>query len=129
MQRSEDDVAPPPPPAAAAAYTSKGEESGGVIAMLDAMVDDLDKEMQTAEVEEKNAQEEYEDFMKDSAEKRAMDSKEITDKSAAKAEMETALTTANTEKQGTSKELFATLEALAGIHGECDWLLGNFDSR
>lgn len=31
----------------------------------DAMVDDLDKEMQTAEVDEKNAQEEYEQFMKD----------------------------------------------------------------
>merc|ERR1719159_531342 len=49
-----DDVAPPPPPAAVEAYKTKGEESGGVIAMMDAMVADLDKEMQTAEIDEKN---------------------------------------------------------------------------
>merc|ERR1719409_2458066 len=63
MHRSDEDAAPPPPPAAVPAYQKKGEESGGVIAMMDAMVADLDKEM--------HAQEEYEEFMKDSADKRA----------------------------------------------------------
>merc|ERR1719324_541141 len=129
MHRSEDDAAPPPPPAAVPGYQKKGEESGGVLAMMDAMVGDLDKEMQTAEVDEKNAQEEYEQFMKDSAEKRALDSKAITDKSSAKAEMEGALATANTDKQSTTSELMATLEALSGLHGECDWLLENYESR
>merc|ERR1712216_657026 len=37
------DVAPPPPPETAKAYAKKGEESGGVTAMLDMMVADLDK--------------------------------------------------------------------------------------
>merc|ERR1719487_1783199 len=50
-----DDVAPPPPPEAVGAYKKKGEDSAGVIAMMDTMVADLDKEMQTAEVDEKNA--------------------------------------------------------------------------
>merc|ERR1719313_442186 len=81
IQMHRDDAAPPPPPAAVEAYKKKGEESGGVIAMMDSMIADLDKEMQTAEIDEKNAQEEYEQFMKDSAEKRAEDSKAITDKS------------------------------------------------
>merc|ERR1719159_1114732 len=103
-----DVVAPPPPPAAASAYKSKGEESGGVMAMMDAMVADLDKEMQTAEVDEKNAQEEYEEFMKDSAEKRAMDSKAITDKSAAKAEAEAALAKAGEDHKSKVTELMAT---------------------
>merc|ERR1719378_371761 len=129
QEEAADEVPPPPPPAAVPAYTKKSDESGGVLAMMDAMIGDLDKEMQTAEVEEKNAQEEYEDFMKDSAEKRAADSKAITDKSAAKAEMEGALAKANTDKQSTTSELMATLEALSGIHGECDWLLENYDSR
>merc|ERR1719498_1177331 len=62
-QRAKDNVAPPPPPAAAVAYKSKGEESGGVIAMMDTMIDDLSKEMQTAELDEKSAQKEYEEFM------------------------------------------------------------------
>merc|ERR1712086_991183 len=66
-------VAPPPPPETAGAYKKKGGESGGVIAMLDMMVADLDKEITEIEVEEKNGQEEYEQFMSDSASKRAND--------------------------------------------------------
>merc|ERR1740133_452831 len=39
-------VAPPPPPETAGAYKKKGGESGGVIAMMDMMVADSDKEIQ-----------------------------------------------------------------------------------
>merc|ERR1719213_277757 len=124
-----DDAAPPPPPPAVQAYQKKGEESGGVIAMMDSMIADLDKEMQTAEIDEKNAQEEYEEFMSDSAEKRAADSKAITDKSAAKAEMEAALAKENTDHMSKINELMATAETLAGVHGECDWNLENYESR
>merc|ERR1719265_484993 len=46
--------APPPPPATWDAYSKKSEESGGVMAMMDALVADLDKEMQEAELEEKD---------------------------------------------------------------------------
>merc|ERR1719199_1954995 len=61
---------PPPPPEAPGAYKKKSEESGGVIAMIDLLVKDLDKEMTVAQTEEKDAQEDYEQMMKDSAEKR-----------------------------------------------------------
>merc|ERR1712113_503687 len=80
--------APPPPPATAAAYTKKSNESGGVIAMMDLLVKDLDKELQTAEVEEKNAKEEYSQLVADSAEKRRQDSKSLTDKESAKGDLE-----------------------------------------
>merc|ERR1719171_3362944 len=116
MHRSDEEAAPPPPPPAAAGYKKKGEESGGVMAMMDMMVADLDKEMQTAEVDEKNAQEEYEEFMKDSAEKRAMDSKAITDKEAAKGEMEGELAKTQETHKGTVSELMATGEVLIGNH-------------
>merc|ERR1719271_1510389 len=46
---------PPPPPEAPGAYKKKGEESTGVIAMIDLLVKDLDKEMTVAETEEKDA--------------------------------------------------------------------------
>ena len=39
-------VAPPPPPEANLAYKKSGEESGGVIAMIDLLVADIDKENQ-----------------------------------------------------------------------------------
>merc|ERR1719359_286758 len=60
-------------PEAPAPYEKKTEESNGIIRMLDLMVQDLDKEMQTAEVDEKNAQEEYEQTLADAKTKRADD--------------------------------------------------------
>merc|ERR1719230_1825627 len=44
-------------PEAPGAYKKKGEESNGVIAMIDLLVKDLDKEMTVAKAEEKDAQE------------------------------------------------------------------------
>merc|ERR1719375_1209997 len=67
--------APPPPPESFGPYAKKSEESGGVLAMMDMLVKDLDKEMTIAQAEEKDAQEDYEQFMADSAAKRAEDSK------------------------------------------------------
>merc|ERR1719182_1008497 len=83
-----DQVAPPPPPETFGAYAKKGGESGGVINMMDTMIGDLEKEIQEVEVDEKNAQQEYEEFMSESAKKRATDSKAIEDKESAKADLE-----------------------------------------
>merc|ERR1712060_429188 len=55
-----DNVAPPPPPETWGAYQKKGQEHNGVTAMMDMLIGDLDKEMQTMGVDEKNAQSEYE---------------------------------------------------------------------
>merc|ERR1712087_143402 len=82
MSSRRGDAAPPPPPETFGPYQKKTQSGNGVIAMIDLLVKDLDKEMQEAEVTEKNAQEEYEAMMADSAAKRAADSKSITDKSA-----------------------------------------------
>merc|ERR1719401_2051232 len=46
-------VAPPPPPETMEAYTKKSEESNGVMAMIDLLVKDLEREMPEAEVGEK----------------------------------------------------------------------------
>jgi len=121
--------APPPPPATAAAYTKKAEESNGVIAMMDLLVQDLDKELQVAGVEEKNAQKEYEETIADAAEKRRQDSKSLTDKEGAKADMEGALENSKGEKKATTRELMAVEKSLASLHGECDWLLKYYEVR
>jgi len=54
------DAAPPPPPAADLAYKTKGEESSGVIRMIDMLVNDVEKEIQESKLEEKDAQSDYE---------------------------------------------------------------------
>jgi septal ring factor EnvC (AmiA/AmiB activator) len=122
-------VAPPSPPATAAAYSKKSEESNGVIAMIDLLIKDLDKEMTEAEAEEKNSQKEYEQTMSDSAEKRAQDGKTLTDKESAKAQTETELEASKEEKAATTKELMATESYIASLHAECDWLIQYFDVR
>merc|ERR1719190_73442 len=71
---------PAPPPESFAPYAKKAEMSGGVISMVDSIIADLDKEMTEAEATEKNAQEDYEKFMSDSAEKLALDQKTVIDK-------------------------------------------------
>jgi len=121
--------APAPPPETAAAYMKKSEESGGVMAMMDLLTADLEKEMTVAETEEKDAQQDYEKMMQESADKRASDSKALTDKEAAKADLQSALETTKAEKKGTKSELMATAQYIASLHGECDWLLQYFDVR
>merc|ERR1719482_2071219 len=122
-------AAPPPPPEANLAYKKSGEDSNGVLAMIDLLVADIDKENQTMEVDEKDAQQDYESFMADSSEKRALDSKAITDKSGAKAETESEVETSKDTKGSKMLEAMETAKYLGGLHEECDWLLKNFDAR
>jgi len=122
-------VAPPPPPATAAAFSKKSEESNGVIAMIDLMVKDLDKEMTEAKTAETDAQADYEQAMTDSAEKRSTDTKSLADKQKAKAELTADQEAHTEEKAATTKTLMATLEYIQSLHAECDWLLQYFEVR
>jgi len=124
-----DEVAPPPPPAAVGAYQKKGEESSGVIGMIDTLVRDVTKEMTESETEEKDAQGDYEQMMSDSKEKRATDSKALTEKTNTKAQMETQLETSTEGHASAGKELMATEAYISSLHAECDWLLKYFDMR
>merc|ERR550514_2415480 len=104
----DDEAAPPPPPAADMSYKKKGEESNGVIAMMDMLVADVNKEIQEMEFEEKDSQEDYEKVM---------------------AETESALQMDNDSLKAEKDELAATKQYLADLHADCDWLLDNFDAR
>jgi len=122
-------VAPPPPPETWGAYKKKGEEHGGVVAMLNMLKADLEKEMQSATVEEKDAQAEYETMMAESAEKRASDSKSLADKESAKADLESKALKLKEEETATMKEVLGAAETLKNLHIECDWLVNNFEVR
>jgi septal ring factor EnvC (AmiA/AmiB activator) len=119
----------PEAPEAPAAYEKKGEESGGVIAMIDALIRDLQKEITEAEMSEKDSQADYEQAMADSKEKRAEDSKALTDKKSTKAEMKTTLETSTEGKASAEKELMATESFISALHADCDFLLKYYDMR
>jgi len=122
-------VAPPPPPETWGAYKKKGEEHGGVVAMLNMLKADLAKEMQSASVDEEDAQAEYEKMMADSSEKRRVDSESLADKESAKADLEAKALKLKEEETATMKEVLSTAETLKNLHLECDWLVSNFEVR
>merc|ERR1712086_700540 len=121
-------VAPPPPPESFGPYSKKSEDSMGVMAMIDLLIADLDKEMTEAETTEKDAQADYETAMKDAADKRTADSKLLSEKESIKAETEADLE-AKTEDKAAGAELMSTMKYIASLHAECDWLLKYFDVR
>jgi len=119
--------APPPPPATAGAYKKK--DAGGPTALIKKLTQDLKMEMQANEIDEKNAQEDYEELMADSAKKRAGDSKTITEKESQKAGLEGDLEQATKDHKAASAEKLALGEYVAQLHSSCDFLLKNFDLR
>merc|ERR550525_349798 len=121
--------APPPPPETFGAYSKKSEDSMGVMAMMDLLLADLDKEMTEAETTEKDAQGDYETAMKDAADKRTADSASLSEKESIKAETEADLEAKQEEKKATSAELMSTMKYISSLHLECDWLLKYFEVR
>merc|ERR1719214_225469 len=107
----------PSPPKTSFLAFGKSEESAGVLAMMDELIKELETEITQGELEEKDAQGDYETLMKDSADKRAEDAKTLTDKEAAKAEMETEFQTYKDEMNVYKEELTATKQYIATLHG------------
>merc|ERR1719493_448259 len=125
----QDEVAPPPPPETFGAYQKKSEDSMGVMAMVDLLIADLDKEMTEAETTEKDAQTDYEAAMKDAADKRTADSKLLGEKESIKAESEADLEAKTEAKAAASAELMSTMKYISSLHMECDWLMKYFEVR
>merc|ERR1719388_514514 len=125
-ERVQKDAPPPPPPGASA---HKKSDSSGVLAMMDMLVADIDKEMLAAKMEEKDAQDDYEKLMFDCSEQRATSSKDLTDKKTAKADAEANLQALEDTKTATGEELKAVLDYITSLHGECDFLLEYYSQR
>lgn len=97
--------------------------------MIDMLSNDLKKDIQQAEHDEKDSQEEYEEVLSDSKKKRAADSKLITTKESAKAEADGVAQAASESLDSSKKELYLTNEYIANLHKSCDFLLENYDFR
>lgn len=126
---SNEKAAPGPPPDTWDAYAKKSDESTNVVAMIDVLIADLDKEMTEAKTDEKNGQEDYETMMAESAAKRTEDSKALSGKLSAKADAEKTLSEQTEVQKDTRKELWATVKWIDSLHQECDWLIKFFDVR
>merc|ERR1719387_3190330 len=124
-QHQEGDVGPPPE----ADLTYKKGESGGVVAMIKLLISDLEKELVELETNEKDAQSDYEQFMKDSADKRATDSKALTDKEGDLAAAETGLLEDQEALKSEQHVLMGVERYIMELHQECDFLLKYYSVR
>merc|ERR1719263_2289066 len=97
--------------------------------MMDDMIADVKKEMQEADFTEKDAQEEYEEFMADSKQKRSDDSKAIADKSEVLADTESELQANKEAKAVKTEEKMANDMTTMKLHNECDFLIENYTGR
>jgi len=127
--KSEFDVAPPPPPETFGGYEKKGEKSAGVMSLMDTIVGELESDMKDAEYEEKTAQKDYGSLMSDAQASRATDTKSITDKSASKAQLESAMMTTKEGIAATAQDLKLIGTTIQELHVACDFILQNFDLR
>merc|ERR1719375_2097370 len=107
----------------------KSESSGGVMAMMDQMIKDVEMDIQAAKMDEEHSQEDYEEAMKDASVKRAEDSKLVITKDGEKAEMASKLEGLKEGKQTKTGQLGNANDTLNDLHKTCDFLLDNYDSR
>merc|ERR1719183_1927211 len=97
--------------------------------MIDLLVGDIEKELQTAKVDEENAQQEYETLTADAGEKRKQDSESLTEKLSVKAQSEESLEAETSKKKDLGFELMGLVKEIYALHGECDWLLKFYSAR
>merc|ERR1719272_1747456 len=96
---------------------------------MDMLSGELTASLQAAEHDEKTAQSDYNQLMSESQESRAADGKSVTDKSAAKADLEGKLVALKESHHLTLEEAQNIAGYIAELHGSCDFILDNFQLR
>merc|ERR1719378_1701835 len=121
-------AAPGPAPEMPSGEYKKSESSSGVLAMIDNMVRDVEKDMAEAKRDEEEAQKDYEEEMNDAATKRSDDSKLIVTKEGEKAEKSTVLEDTKTSKRTKNEQLDVLESKISDLHKTCDFLLEKYEA-
>jgi len=125
--QKQEPVGPPPPPGFE--EYKKNEAAGGVMGMIQQIINDA-KAMEDETIrDEEDAQKAYEDFVKETNASIEAKSKEIVNKSEEKAKAESDLVQAKEEKESVMLELEQLSNYNAELHESCDFILKNFEIR
>jgi len=118
----------PPPPPGFEAY-KKNAAAGGVMGMIQQIINDA-KAMEAEVIRsEEDAQKAYEDFVKETNASIEAKSKDIVNKSESKAKAEADLVQATKEKEAVMLELEQLANYKAELHQSCDFVVKNFEIR
>jgi len=118
----------PPPPPGFKDY-SKNKASGGVMGMIQQIINDAKAMEAEAIRSEEDAQKAYEDFVKETNSSIEQKTKSIINKSEEKAKAETDLNQANEDKEAVLLELEQLSNYNAELHQSCDFVMKNFEIR
>jgi len=128
QSKAHQEPAGPPPPPGFKAY-KKSNAAGGVMGMIQQIINDA-KAMEAEAIQgEEDGQKAYETFVKDTNESIETKSKEIVTKSEEKAKAEAARTEAEVQKAEVVQTLEDLSDEAADLHKACDYVLKNFDIR
>merc|ERR1712204_14024 len=117
-----------PPPPGFEEY-KKNAASGGVMSMIEQIINDAKAMEAEAIRSEEDAQKAYEDFVKETNNSIEAKSRDIVNKSETKARAETDLIEAKEEKDGVLLELEQLSNYNAQLHQSCDFVQNNFELR
>jgi len=118
----------PPPPPGFQAY-KKNAAAGGVMGMIQQIINDAKSmEAETIRAEE-DAQKAYEDFVKDTNGSVEEKNRDIVHKSKTKAKAEADLVQAKDDKEAVLLELEQLGNYKAELHSSCDFIVKNFEIR
>jgi vacuolar-type H+-ATPase subunit H len=118
----------PPPPPGFEAY-KKNAAAGGVMGMIQQIINDA-KAMESETIRsEEDAQKAYEDFVKDTNNSIEEKSKDIVNKSESKAKAEADLVETKESLEAAMLELEQLGNTKAELHSSCDFVMKNFEIR
>merc|ERR1719420_2007434 len=118
----------PPPPPGFKEY-KKNAGAGGVMGMIEQIINDAKAMEADAIRSEEDAQKAYEDFVKETNSSVEEKNKEKVNKTEEKAKAEHDLVKANEDKEATLLELEQLSNYNAELHQSCDFVLKNFEIR
>merc|ERR1719456_122377 len=122
--------APPPPPSTFEdPYEGAGGKANGIIAIMEMIRADVEKDIAKADGEEKNAQEEYDKFKADTEESISTLKASITEMEGLISEAETAVADAESQKADLKKLLEETMKLLKDMAPACDFIAVHFELR
>merc|ERR1719161_3027516 len=118
----------PPPPPGFGGY-KKNAQSGGVMGMIEMIINDANAMEAEATKDEISAQQAYEDFVTETNNAITAARQEIMNKTNDKAKAEGDKTETEVELDSTMDELEQLAKENMDLHGECDYTIKHFDTR
>jgi len=108
---------------------NKSQKGSSVLALMDMLANDLNKDTQAMEHDETTAQKDYEKLQYDLAQSIAESTKAKNDAAASKANAEADLQTAESTRSMKEEELADVVKTIADLHAQCDFIIAAFEER